>query len=91
MSAYEITKKGNKPNLLIVERNTEVGEVLTTYNELDEVNRSRLMGIRLRVLGRLRRMQIIWLVSWIMIRMFESTRDWMTTRTRVILQIVHLK
>ena len=36
--------KGNKLNLILVDRNTEVGEVLTTYNKLDENSRARLMG-----------------------------------------------
>ena len=45
LSGVENTgKKGNKLNLILVDKKTEVGEVLTTYNELDELNRARLMG-----------------------------------------------
>jgi len=36
--------KGNKLNLIIVDRTTEIGEVVTTYNELDHTSRDRLMG-----------------------------------------------
>ena len=45
LSGVENTgKKGNKLNLILVDKKTEVGEVLTTYNKLDELNRARLMG-----------------------------------------------
>ncbi|SNU06161.1 Transcriptional regulator, contains XRE-family HTH domain [Lachnospiraceae bacterium] len=45
LSGVENTgNKGNKLNLILVDRNTEVGEVLTTYNKLDENSRARLMG-----------------------------------------------
>lgn len=45
LSGVENTgKKGNKLNLIMVDRNTEVGEVLTTYNKLDELSRARLIG-----------------------------------------------
>ena len=37
-------KKGNKLDQLFIERNTEIGKVVTTYNELDDSARDRLMG-----------------------------------------------
>ena len=37
-------KKGNKLDLLFIDRNTEIGEVITTYNNLDASDRDRLMG-----------------------------------------------
>ena len=36
--------KGNKLNLIVVDRTTEIGEVVTTYNELDKASRDRLLG-----------------------------------------------
>lgn len=36
--------KGNKLNLIIVDRTTEIGEVVTTYNDLDKTSRDRLLG-----------------------------------------------
>ena len=39
--------KGNKLNLIVVDRTTEIGEVVTTYNELDKASRDRLLGYML--------------------------------------------
>ena len=36
--------KGNKLNLIVVDRTTEIGEVVTTYNDLDKTSRDRLLG-----------------------------------------------
>ena len=37
-------RKGNKLDMIFVDRNTEIGEVVMTYNELDASARDRLMG-----------------------------------------------
>ena len=48
LSGVENTgKKGNKLDLILVDRTTEMGEVLTTYNKLNEQARDRLMGYML--------------------------------------------
>ena len=39
--------KGNKLNLIVVDRTTEIGEVVTTYNEPDKASRDRLFGYML--------------------------------------------
>ena len=45
LSGVENTgKKGNKLNMILVDRQTELGEVVTTYNRLDENSRARLIG-----------------------------------------------
>ena len=36
--------RGNKLNLLVVDRNSELGEIITSYNSLDMKSRSMLMG-----------------------------------------------
>ena len=43
--------KGNKLNLIVVDRTTEIGEVVTTYNELDKASRDRLLGYMLALRG----------------------------------------
>ncbi len=46
--------KGNKLNLLVVDRTTEIGEVVITYNELDTRSRDRLMGYMMALKEELR-------------------------------------
>lgn len=37
-------RKGSKPDLIVIDRNSEIGVFVTTYNELDSSGRDRLMG-----------------------------------------------